>query len=74
MGRRLAKTLDAIAQEREAPIYALERLRAAVAEDERVEADQARRLKALDRSGEGRAFGSGWGDFFALAVRASARS
>jgi hypothetical protein len=71
MANRLAVVLDTIAHEHEAPIYALERLRFAIAEDLVVDADNAARLEALDRSGEGRAFGAGWGDFliFAKAAR-----
>jgi hypothetical protein len=66
MANRLAVMLDSIAREQEAPIYALERLRFAVAEDCMVAACDAKRLEALDRSGEGRAFGSGWSDFLAF--------
>jgi hypothetical protein len=67
MANRLAVMLDSIAREQEAPMYALERLRFAVAEDCMVAARDAKRLEALDRSGEGRAFGSGWSDFLAFA-------
>lgn len=68
MANRLALALDIIASEQEAPIYALERLRAAVAEDCAVNDNDVARLKVLDRSGEGRAFGSGWMEFFAYAM------
>lgn len=67
MANRLAIALDNIAREHEAPMYALERLRLAVVEDCVVADCDAKRLEALDRSGEGRAFGSGWVDFFAFA-------
>ena len=68
MPNRLALILDSIAREQEAPIYALERLRWAVSEDCEVSANEAARLEALDKSGEGRAFGSGWMDFLAFAL------
>jgi hypothetical protein len=67
MANRLTLALDNIAREHEAPIYALERLRFAVAEDCKVVARDAKRLEALDRSGAGPAFGSGWADFLAFA-------
>jgi hypothetical protein len=70
MANRLAVALDHIAREQEAPIYALERLRFAVAEDRVVAACDDKRLDALDQSGEGRAFGSGWCDFLAFAKAA----
>jgi hypothetical protein len=65
---RLTQALNAIEHEQEAPIYALERLRGAVAEDQSINAQEARRLRALDKSGAGRAFGSGWMDFLAYAL------
>lgn len=74
MMNRLAHMLDNIEREQEAPMYALERLRWAVSEDREVKAAEVSRLKALDRSGEGRAFGSGWMDFLAFAMRAKAKS
>jgi hypothetical protein len=67
MANRLSMTLDNIAHEQEAPMYALERLRWAVAEDSIVADCDAKRLEALDKSGEGRAFGSGWVDFLTFA-------
>jgi hypothetical protein len=67
---RLALMLDSIAREQEAPIYALERLRWAIAEDREVKAAEAARLQEMDQSGEGRAFGSGWMDFLAFAMGA----
>ena len=70
MPNRLALALDSIAREQEAPIYALERLRWAVCEDCEVRANEIARLEDLDRSGEGRAFGSGWMDFLAFAMGA----
>lgn len=72
MMNRLAHMLDAIEREQEAPIYALERLRWAVCEDREVRALEGKRLRAMDRSGEGRAFGAGWLDFLALAMTSSA--
>jgi hypothetical protein len=76
MTNRLAVVLDHIAREHEAPIYALERLRFAVAEDCAIAAREANRLEALDRSGEGSAFGSGWADFltFARSMNASKKA
>jgi hypothetical protein len=74
MMNRLAHMLDNIEREQEAPIYALERLRWAVAEDREVRAAEVSRLKALDQSGEGRAFGSGWMDFLAFAMNANAQT
>jgi hypothetical protein len=71
MLNRLAHMLDNIEREQEAPIYALERLRWAISEDREVKASEVARLEALDRSGEGRAFGSGWMDFLAFAMGAS---
>lgn len=68
MLNRLAHMLDNIEREQEAPIYALERLRWAISEDREVKAAEVERLQQLDRSGEGRAFGSGWMDFLALAM------
>jgi hypothetical protein len=68
MPNRLACALDSIAHEQEAPIYALERLRWAAAEDCTIGEPEIARLEALDRSGEGRAFGSGWMDFLAFAM------
>lgn len=68
MPSRLAQTLDSISREQEAPMYILERLRWAVAEDCEVRTAEADRLDALDRSGEGAAFGSGWVDFMAFAI------
>lgn len=70
MVNRLANALDAIENGREAPIYALEKLRHAVAEDCTLSRREASRLRALDKSGEGRAFGSGWMDFLVYAMRA----
>ena len=70
MASRLGVILDSISREQEAPMYALERLRWAVSEDRIVNADEVARLQALDRSGEGRAFGSGWMDFLAFAMGA----
>lgn len=70
MANRLGVILDSISREQEAPMYALERLRWAVSEDRVVNADEVARLQALDRSGEGRAFGSGWMDFLAFAMGA----
>jgi hypothetical protein len=70
MANRLALALDSIAREEEAPIYALERLRFALAEDQAVAACDVKRLVALDKSGEGRAFGPGWCDFLAFAKTA----
>ena len=70
MANRLGVILDSISREQEAPMYALERLRWAVSEDRIVNADEVARLQALDRSGEGRAFGSGWMDFLAFAMGA----
>jgi hypothetical protein len=67
MANRLAMTLDNIAREQEAPMYALERLRLAVVEDVIVADCDAKRLDALDKSGEGRAFGAGWVAFLAFA-------
>jgi hypothetical protein len=74
MLNRLAHMLDCIEREQEAPIYALERLRWAVAEDCAVKAPEAKRLKELDQSGAGRAFGSGWMDFLAFAMNSSQKS
>jgi hypothetical protein len=74
MLNRLAYTLDRIEREQEAPIYVLERLRWAVCEDKEVRNKEADRLHELDRSGEGRAFGSGWMDFLAFAMKAQVRS
>jgi hypothetical protein len=68
MMNRLAHMLDSIEREQEAPIYALERLRWAISEDCVVQPSEVKRLKELDRSGEGRAFGSGWMDFLAFAM------
>jgi hypothetical protein len=68
MLNRLAHMLDNIEREQEAPIYALERLRWAVSEDNEIKAAEVERLQKLDRSGEGRAFGSGWMDFLAFAM------
>jgi hypothetical protein len=67
MTNRLAAALNNIAHEHEAPIYALERLRFAIAEDRSVAIRDARRLEALNRSGEGPAFGAGWADFLVFA-------
>jgi hypothetical protein len=74
MLNRLAHMLDNIEREQEAPIYALERLRWAVSEDRVVQAAEVDRLHALDQSGEGRAFGSGWFDFLAFAMNSAAKS
>jgi hypothetical protein len=76
MANRLAVALDNLAHEHEAPIYVLERLRFAVAEDCALGARDAKRLEALDRSGEGRAFGSGWTDFlnFARSLKSTKRA
>jgi hypothetical protein len=68
MANRLAQALDALDREQEAPIYVLERLRGAVSEDCQITSKDARRLRALDKSGAGRAFGSGWMDFLAYAM------
>ncbi|NJR20649.1 MAG: hypothetical protein HC777_03875 [Hyphomonadaceae bacterium] len=70
MANRLRAALDAIEQEHEAPIYALERLRLAISEDCRLHAPEAKRLRALDKSGAGPAFGRGWMDFMAFAMKA----
>jgi hypothetical protein len=67
MANRLSLALDRIVHEHEAPIYALERLRLAVAQDCMLAHRDAKRLEALDRSGEGAAFGAGWADFLAFA-------
>jgi hypothetical protein len=74
MLNRLAHMLDNIEREQEAPMYALERLRWAVSEDRVVKAAEVSRLEALDRSGEGRAFGSGWMDFLAFAMGSAAKA
>ncbi len=74
MMNRLAHMLDCIEREQEAPIYALERLRWAVSEDRQVRQREVNRLKQLDVSGEGRAFGSGWMDFLAFAMCAQPKS
>lgn len=70
MSGRLKQALDLIEQEAEAPIYALERLRQALADDGSAGPDEAKRLRTLDASGEGKAFGAGWSAFFAGALRA----
>ncbi|MEN9874003.1 MAG: hypothetical protein RL186_900 [Pseudomonadota bacterium] len=74
MSNRLALTLNAIEHEHEAPIYALERLRWAVAEDKSVGPEEFERLRALDQSGEGPSFGSGWLDFLGLAALARTKT
>jgi hypothetical protein len=74
MLNRLAHMLDNIEREQEAPMYALERLRWAVSEDQVVKEAEVSRLVALDASGEGRAFGSGWMDFLAFAMGSAAKA
>jgi hypothetical protein len=71
MGQRLTRMLDGLERELEAPIYALERLRDAVANDASVTPEEASRLTGLDASGAGRSFGPGWASFLAMALAAA---
>jgi hypothetical protein len=73
MPGRLTRVLDGIEQEFEAPIYALERLREAWSVDAAVTPADAKRLRALDKSGAGRALGAGWATFYQAAVKKPAR-
>ena len=74
MPGRVARVLDDIETEAEAPVYAFERLKAAVAEEPLVDLDDIERLSGLDRDGRGASFGAGWPAFFAAAVQAAVRA